>query len=81
MSKVRAHIPVLLDGYVAGPNQSQAEPPGDGGERLHDWVFELKAWREPHGIEGGEDNASTNVVAPPSGRGARRDARAPVERW
>ncbi len=62
MSKVRAHISTSLDGYVAGPNQSEKEPLGEGGEALHDWVVELKAWREPHGMEGGEVNASTAVV-------------------
>jgi hypothetical protein len=30
MSKVRAHISTSLDGYVAGPNQSQQEPLGEG---------------------------------------------------
>jgi dihydrofolate reductase len=63
MSKVRAHISVSVDGYVAGPNQSEKDPLGEGGESLHDWVIELKAWREPHGMEGGEVNASTQVVA------------------
>ena len=63
MSKVRSSISVSLDGYVAGPNQTQEEPLGEGGEHLHDWVVALKAWREPHGIEGGEENASTPVMA------------------
>jgi dihydrofolate reductase len=62
MSNVRAHISVSADGYVAGPNQSKDNPLGEGGEELHDWVIELKAWREPHGREGGEVNASTPVV-------------------
>ncbi len=62
MSKVRAHISISLDGYVAGPNQSEENPLGEGGESLHDWVIELKAWREPHGMEGGEENASSAVV-------------------
>jgi dihydrofolate reductase len=62
MSKLRVHISMSLDGYVAGPNQSQEDPLGVGGEALHDWVVELKAWREPHGMEGGEVNASTPVV-------------------
>lgn len=62
MSKVRAHISTSLDGFVAGPNQTQEEPLGEGGEQLHDWVFTLRAWREPHGLEGGEDNASNRVV-------------------
>ena len=62
MSKVRVHISVSLDGYVAGPNQSQEEPLGEGGEGLHDWVVALKAWREAAGLEGGEENASSAVV-------------------
>ena len=63
MSKVRVHISVSLDGYVAGPNQTEEEPLGEGGERLHDWMVELKAWRELHGEEGGEENASSAVMA------------------
>jgi dihydrofolate reductase len=62
MSKVRAHISTSLDGFVAGPNQSEENPLGEGGEQLHEWVFELKAWREPHGKQGGEENASNAVV-------------------
>jgi dihydrofolate reductase len=62
MSKVRVHISVSVDGYVAGPNQSLENPLGEGGEGLHDWVVALKAWRELHGLEGGEVNASTPVV-------------------
>jgi dihydrofolate reductase len=62
MSKVRAHISISADGYVAGPNQSHENPLGEGGEHLHDWVVELEAWRKQHGREGGEDNASTPVV-------------------
>lgn len=62
MSKVRVHISVSLDGYVAGPNQTPEEPLGRGGEGLHDWVIGLKAWREQAGMEGGEENANTPVV-------------------
>jgi dihydrofolate reductase len=62
MSKVRVHISTSLDGYVAGPTQSMENPLGEGGEELHDWVVPLKAWREPAGMEGGEENASSPVV-------------------
>ena len=62
MSKVRVHIAVSADGYVAGPNQSKQNPLGEGGENLHDWMVVLKAWREPHGREGGEENVSNEVV-------------------
>jgi dihydrofolate reductase len=62
MSMVRVHISVSTDGYVAGPDQSLENPLGVGGERLHDWVVALRAWREAHGLEGGEVNASTSVL-------------------
>ncbi len=62
MSKVRVHISVSADGYVAGPNQSLENPLGEGGEALHEWVVALRAWREFHGMEGGEVNASSPVV-------------------
>ncbi len=61
MSKVRVHISTSLDGYVAGPNQSQEAPLGEGGEELHDWLVALKSWREGAGMEGGEEGVSNDV--------------------
>src|SRR2546427_819642 len=52
MSKLRCHISISLDGFVAGPNQSQENPLGEGGERLHDWVVPLAPWRQSHGKQG-----------------------------
>lgn len=62
MSKVRVHISTSLDGYVAGPNQSVENPLGEGGERLHDWVIALRAWRELAGWEGGEENENSPIL-------------------
>jgi dihydrofolate reductase len=62
MGKLRFEISISLDGYVAGPNQSEEHPLGEGGEQLHEWIVKLAAWREPHGHEGGEVNASTPLV-------------------
>lgn len=62
MSKVRVHISTSLDGYVAGPSQSMENPLGEGGERLHDWLVRLKAWRERAGMDGGAEDVSTPVV-------------------
>src|SRR5216110_2785119 len=62
MSKLRCHISISLDGFVAGPNQSEENPLGEGGERLHDWVVPLAAWRQSHGKQGGEVNESARIV-------------------
>ena len=62
MSKLRFRISMSLDGYVAGPDQSLKNPLGVGGERLHEWVVPLAAWRTAHGKEGGEVNPSSAVV-------------------
>jgi dihydrofolate reductase len=62
MSKVRLRISMSLDGFVAGPRQSVDDPLGIGGMRLHEWVFPLAVWRATQGLEGGEVNASTQVV-------------------
>jgi dihydrofolate reductase len=62
MSALRFQISMSLDGFVAGPGQSEQNPLGAGGMQLHEWAFALEAWRKPHGQEGGEVNASTAVV-------------------
>jgi dihydrofolate reductase len=62
MSKLRFKISMSLDGFVAGPNQSVENPLGIGGERLHEWIVPLTAWRAMHGLQGGEVNESTPVV-------------------
>jgi dihydrofolate reductase len=56
------NISMSLDGFVAGPNQSVEEPLGVGGERLHDWLVSLAAWRSQHGKPGGEVNESSAVM-------------------
>ena len=61
MSKLRCHISISADGFVAGPNQSEENPLGEGGERLHDWAVSLAAWRESHDEHGGEVNESTPI--------------------
>jgi dihydrofolate reductase len=39
MAKVTAAITTSVDGYVAGPNDGPGKGLGEGGERLHYWVF------------------------------------------
>jgi dihydrofolate reductase len=62
VSKLRFRISMSLDGFVAGPSQSVDNPLGVGGERLHEWVFPLRAWRAMHGLDGGEVNESSLIV-------------------
>jgi dihydrofolate reductase len=62
MSMLRFQLAVSLDGYVAGPDQSVENPLGVGGLDLHQWAFELEAWRKEQGQEGGTVNPSSLVV-------------------
>jgi dihydrofolate reductase len=62
MGTFRFQLAVSLDGFVAGPDQSEENPLGVRGLELHQWVFPLEVWRRQQGEEGGEVNASTPVV-------------------
>jgi dihydrofolate reductase len=63
MPKLRVHnFSISLDGYGAGPAQSEDEPLGVGGEALHEWVVATRAWRREHGMDGGEDGVDSEVV-------------------
>jgi dihydrofolate reductase len=62
MTKFRLEAAMSVDGFSAGPHQSIQHPLGIGGGQLHEWGFANVAWRRPHGLEGGEDNASTAVI-------------------
>lgn len=62
MSKLRFKVSMSLDGFIAGPHQSIDNPLGEGGMRLHEWVFNLATWRQNHGMEGGITNESSLVL-------------------
>jgi dihydrofolate reductase len=62
MSKLKLNITMSIDGFVAGPGQSVEQPLGTGGEELHRWLIPLAAFRESHGEQGGEVNASTRFA-------------------
>jgi dihydrofolate reductase len=62
MSKLRLNMMMSLDGFVAGPEQGPENPLGIGGMQLTEWLFPLRAFRELHGEEGGEVNASAPFV-------------------
>jgi dihydrofolate reductase len=63
MGKVVAEITVSLDGFAAGPNPTLEEPLGQGGDKLHEWAYPLKSFREPHGLPGGETGPDDDLLA------------------
>jgi dihydrofolate reductase len=63
MGKVFFDISMSVDGFVAGPDATLEDPLGKGGEQLHNWAIEAASWRESHGLEGGEHNVDSDVVA------------------
>ena len=50
MSSTVLYMSMSLDGFIAGPNESPTNALGDGGDRLHEWVFP--------GAEGGDFDAA-----------------------
>jgi dihydrofolate reductase len=59
MPKVWAGITTSIDGYITGPDDGPGKGLGEGGERLHYWVFG-GPWTyaaEPTGEATGEDKA------------------------
>lgn len=62
MRSITCQISISLDGFAAGPNQSLDNPIGEGGMRLHEWAFATDAWREQHGLGGGERSADSEVA-------------------
>jgi dihydrofolate reductase len=59
MTKVLAGITTSVDGYITGPNDGPGKGLGEGGERLHYWVFG-GPWTydsDPKGEPSGEDAA------------------------
>jgi dihydrofolate reductase len=62
MGKVFVDITMSLDGFIAGPNDGPELGLGEGGERLHEWVFGLASWREPHGLAGGEVDRDSEIL-------------------
>jgi dihydrofolate reductase len=58
MAKVLAAITTSVDGYVAGPDDGPGKGLGEGGERLHYWVF-----GGPWTYESGPDGEATGEAA------------------
>lgn len=61
MSATVLYMSISVDGFIAGPNVSRTNGLGDGGERLHEWVFgagrspadDQAEWFGDHGVHDG----------------------------
>jgi dihydrofolate reductase len=62
MPRVIFDTSMSLDGFITGPNDGVDQPLGEGGERLHEWVYGLARWRERHGLEGGTTDSDADVL-------------------
>src|SRR5436190_1711468 len=63
MSRVRVHnFAVSLDGFGTGEPQSLDAPFGHAGERLHEWMFATRWWKDGGG--GGVDDAFARQHGP-----------------
>lgn len=69
MTRVRVEsFTISLDGYGAGPQQSQEDPLGVGGEALHEWVVSTRSWRQAHGKDGGTTGIDGDFAARDAGQ-------------
>ncbi len=62
MGQVVFEISMSLDGFIAGPNDRPGLGLGEGGERLHQWAYDLASWRERHGLAGGQTNRDAELL-------------------
>ena len=60
MSKVFVDIGISLDGFIAGPNGGAKNPLGDGGMAIHQWMFNLKRFKEHLSLPGGGETGADN---------------------
>jgi dihydrofolate reductase len=54
MADVFADMSMSLDGFIAAPN--------DDVDQLHAWMYDLRAFREPHGEAGGTTDRDSEIL-------------------
>jgi len=52
MAATVLYMSMSLDGFIAGPNESPENGLGDGGDRLHDWLWSGSEPGGPSGVPG-----------------------------
>lgn len=62
MTILTLDITMSVDGFIAGPSPGTEQPLGKEGERLHQWIYGLKSWRERHGLAGGTANRDAEIL-------------------
>jgi dihydrofolate reductase len=60
---VFADVTMSLDGFITGPNDSVDLPIGEGGERLHQWIYDQESWQKGYGREGGTTGPENDLIA------------------
>ena len=60
--KVISDMSMSVDGFITGPNDDINRPLGEGGERLHEWLYGLTSWRKLHDLPGGIVNRDAEVL-------------------
>ncbi|HEU4787673.1 MAG TPA: dihydrofolate reductase family protein [Gemmatimonadaceae bacterium] len=64
MSNLRVHgFSISIDGYGAGPAQTQDDPLGRGGLALHEWIFGTRTFQDMYGDGAGEGGVDDEFVA------------------
>ena len=61
MSWTVLYMSMSVDGFIAGPNERPDNGLGDGGERLHEWVFQGSGNHPKEGV-GGSGGVNSQIV-------------------
>lgn len=62
MSKVFFQTGISLDGFMAGENRGPQNPIGDDGPKIHEWMYNQRAFLKIQQMEGGAENNPDNSI-------------------
>lgn len=62
MQKLFIEITMSVDGFIAGTNISKKDPMGEGGQRLHEWLFKNKTSADEALAKQMTDNTGAVIV-------------------